>query len=75
MLPRAAPSWCGCEAVTAGTVMARVSGKARGILTGERTALNLLQHLSGIATYTAQFVAEIEGTGTQLIDKIGRAHV
>lgn len=56
------------EAIAAGTIMARVSGKARGILTGERTALNLLQHLSGIATYTARFVAEIEGTGTQLID-------
>lgn len=56
------------EKVAAGTVMARVSGKARGILTAERTALNLLQHLSGIATLTAQYVAEIEGTGTQLID-------
>ena len=56
------------ESAAAGTVMGRVSGKARGILTAERTALNLLQHLSGIATYTAQFVAEIEGTGTQLID-------
>lgn len=56
------------EKAAAGTVMARVSGKARGILTAERTALNLLQHLSGIATLTAQYVAEIEGTGTQLID-------
>ena len=56
------------DMVNAGTVMARVSGRARGILTGERTALNLLQHLSSIATYTAQFVAEIEDTGTQLID-------
>lgn len=56
------------EKAEAGTVMARVSGKARGILTAERTALNLLQHLSGIATLTDQYVAEIEGTGTQLID-------
>ncbi len=56
------------ETIEAGTIMARVSGKARGILTAERTALNLLQHLSGIATYTALFVAEIKGTGVQLID-------
>jgi len=56
------------EKAETGTVMARVSGMARGILTAERTALNLLQHLSGIATLTAQYVAEIEGTGTQLID-------
>ena len=56
------------SSAAAGTGMGRVAGKARGILTAERTALTLLQHLSGIATYTAQFVAEIEGTGTQLID-------
>ncbi len=54
--------------VKAGTVMLRISGKARGILTAERTALNILQHLSGVATATAQYVKEIEGTGAQLVD-------
>ena len=52
----------------AGDILARVSGKARGILTAERTALNILQHLSGIATLTARYVVAIEGTGAQLID-------
>lgn len=51
-----------------GTTLARVSGRARGLLTAERTALNILQHLSGIATLTAKYVAEIEGTGATLID-------
>ena len=39
-----------------GTTLARVSGKARGLLTAERTALNILQHLSGIATLTSKYV-------------------
>lgn len=56
------------DRVRSGTVLARVSGKARGILTAERTALNVLQHLSGIATLTAKYVEAIEGTGAQLID-------
>lgn len=54
--------------VRSGAILARVSGKARGILTAERTALNMLQHLSGIATLTAQYVKAIEGTGAQLVD-------
>lgn len=54
--------------VTKGTTLARVSGRARGLLTAERTALNMLQHLSGIATLTAQYVKAIEGTGATLID-------
>lgn len=54
--------------ITDGTTMARVSGNARRLLTAERTALNILQHLSGIATLTAQYVKEIEGTGATLID-------
>ena len=51
-----------------GTTLARVSGKARGLLTAERTALNMLQHLSGIATLTSKYVKEIEGTNATLID-------
>ncbi|MED5574028.1 MAG: carboxylating nicotinate-nucleotide diphosphorylase, partial [Pseudomonadota bacterium] len=41
---------------------------ARGLLTAERSALNMLQHLSGIATLTSKYVKEIEGTGATLID-------
>ncbi len=51
-----------------GTTLAQVSGKARGLLTAERTALNILQHLSGIATLTSKYVKEIEGTNATLID-------
>jgi nicotinate-nucleotide pyrophosphorylase (carboxylating) len=51
-----------------GMTLARVSGKARGLLTAERTALNILQHLSGIATLTSKYVKEIEGTNATLID-------
>ena len=54
--------------ITDGTTMARVSGKARGLLTAERSALNMLQHLSGIATLTSKYVKGIEGTGATLID-------
>ena len=56
------------DAVAVGDVVAELSGPARSILTGERTALNLLQRLSGVATITAQFVAEIAGTGATIVD-------
>lgn len=52
----------------AGKVIAKVVGPARALLTGERVALNLLQHLSGIATATRQLVELIEGTGARLVD-------
>jgi nicotinate-nucleotide pyrophosphorylase (carboxylating) len=45
-----------------------VSGPARSLLTAERTALNIVQHMSGIATETARFVAAIAGTKAKLID-------
>ena len=48
--------------------VARVSGPARALLAGERVALNLLGHLSGIATLTAQFVRAVEGTGARILD-------
>jgi nicotinate-nucleotide pyrophosphorylase (carboxylating) len=51
-----------------GTTVATVEGNARGLLTGERTALNFLQHLSGIATLTRSYVERIEGTGAVLLD-------
>ena len=47
--------------VVAGAVVARIRGRAASILTGERTALNFLQHLSGIATYTARCVRRAAG--------------
>jgi nicotinate-nucleotide pyrophosphorylase (carboxylating) len=46
----------------------RVHGSARAILTGERTALNFMQRLSGIATMTARFVRAVEGTGARILD-------
>jgi nicotinate-nucleotide pyrophosphorylase (carboxylating) len=51
-----------------GTTLMRLAGKARAMLTAERSALNTLQHLSGIATLTRSYVDEIEGTGAVLID-------
>jgi nicotinate-nucleotide pyrophosphorylase (carboxylating) len=51
-----------------GQVLARVAGPARGMLSAERTALNILQHLSGIATLTAQYVERIAGTRAVLLD-------
>ena len=56
------------EQVEAGKVIARTIGFADVLITGERLALNLLQHLSGIATLTNQFVKAIEGTGAQIVD-------
>jgi len=54
--------------IEAGGVIARVSGEARTLLTAERTALNFLGHLSGIATLTARYVAEVAGTKARIID-------
>ncbi|MBI4521762.1 MAG: carboxylating nicotinate-nucleotide diphosphorylase [Gemmatimonadetes bacterium] len=56
------------DAVRTGDVVLRVEGAARGILTGERTALNFLARLSGVATLTRRFVAAIAGTGARITD-------
>ena len=56
------------EPVGRGTVLARLEGDARAMLTAERSALNSLQHLSGIATLTRRYVDAIAGTGVILID-------
>jgi nicotinate-nucleotide pyrophosphorylase (carboxylating) len=48
--------------VNAGDIVATISGPSRGLLTGERTALNFLGHLSGIATVTAALVEAVKGT-------------
>lgn len=56
------------DAVEGGTRLATVSGSARGILAAERTALNLLTHLCGVATATAAFVSAVSGTGCAVRD-------
>jgi nicotinate-nucleotide pyrophosphorylase (carboxylating) len=52
----------------AGSSIMRISGVAWDLLAAERTALNFLQYLSGIATFTAKCVDELKGTGVQLLD-------
>jgi nicotinate-nucleotide pyrophosphorylase (carboxylating) len=56
------------SSVKAGTVIGRVRGPARGILASERTALNFLQRLSGIATLTRRFCEAVSGTSVTLVD-------
>ena len=51
-----------------GQILAEIRGSARAILTGERTALNFLGRMSGIATRTRQFVGEIRGTNARILD-------
>lgn len=53
---------------TAGEELARITGPARPILTGERTALNLVQRMSGIATVTADYVSAVAGSGARITD-------
>jgi nicotinate-nucleotide pyrophosphorylase (carboxylating) len=56
------------DAVDPRTILMRLEGNARAMLTAERSALNTLQHLSGIATLTRQYVEAIAGTGATLLD-------
>lgn len=56
------------DAVTAGQQMAVVTGDIRVLLSGERVALNYLQRMSGIATYTKSIAGLLEGSGTKLLD-------
>jgi nicotinate-nucleotide pyrophosphorylase (carboxylating) len=51
-----------------GDVIARIEGDAAALLQGERVSLNLLQRMCGIATQTAAFVKELEGTGARVVD-------
>lgn len=55
--------WC-----AKGTTVARVRGRARSILSGERVALNFMQRLSGVATMTRRFVEQVSGTGVKILD-------
>src|SRR5450432_4496356 len=54
--------------VARGDNLLRISGSARAILTAERVALNFVQHLSGIATLTSQFVEAVRGTNAKILD-------
>ncbi len=56
------------ELVSPGDIVAAIAGKSRAILTGERVALNILQRLSGIATFTRRFVEAVAGTGVKILD-------
>jgi nicotinate-nucleotide pyrophosphorylase (carboxylating) len=56
------------QQVTAGTDLMRLTGNARAMLTAERAALNIVQHLSGISTMTRRYVEAIAGTGCILLD-------
>lgn len=56
------------EELRKGEVIGEVFGDVRAILTGERTALNYLQHMSGIATYTNNMVKLLKGSGIKLLD-------
>ncbi len=56
------------DAVTSGQVMAVLTGDIRVLLSGERVALNYLQRMSGIATYTSEVAKLLEGSGTKLLD-------
>ena len=54
--------------VTKGTPIAKISGRTRDILKGERLALNLMQRMSGIASMTRKYADKLEGTGTRIVD-------
>ena len=56
------------DEVTAGQLLGTITGDVRVLLSGERTALNYLQRMSGIATYTRRVAKALEGSGTTLVD-------
>jgi nicotinate-nucleotide pyrophosphorylase (carboxylating) len=56
------------ERITAGDEFARIEGPAAALLTGERTALNIMQRLSGVASLTKAYVDRVEGTGARIVD-------
>src|SRR5437773_8271189 len=54
--------------VGAGRVLLQVNGPAQAVLTAERAALNFIQRLSGVATFTSQFVEAVKGTRAKILD-------
>ena len=80
-MPLALATFCRCDEkveirvdvedaqhVEPGTTLFFLNGKARGVLAAERTALNFLQRLSGIATLTSRYVEAVRGTGVRILD-------
>ncbi|MEO5366440.1 MAG: carboxylating nicotinate-nucleotide diphosphorylase [Magnetococcus sp. WYHC-3] len=65
---RLLPEFHDGDGVRAGNTLCTIRGPARGILIGERVALNFFQNLSAVATLTTRFVAAVEGTGTKVFD-------
>jgi nicotinate-nucleotide pyrophosphorylase (carboxylating) len=60
--------WAEGERVASGTRLVEVGGRLRGVLAAERTALNFLGRLCGVATWTARFVEAVAGTGVRILD-------
>ncbi len=56
------------DLVEPGTILAHIHGPAQGILTAERTALNFMQRMSGVASLTRRYVEAVEGTGATILD-------
>lgn len=56
------------DKVPSGSIIAQVQGRTRALLAGERVALNIVQHLSGIATHTAKFVEVLKGSRAEILD-------
>jgi len=56
------------DIVEPGMILAEIDGEARDLLSGERTALNFMQRMSGVASLTATYVQAIEGTGARILD-------
>jgi len=54
--------------VQSGSIIAQIEGKTRALLAGERVALNIMMHLSGIATHTAKFVEVLKGSRAEILD-------
>jgi nicotinate-nucleotide pyrophosphorylase (carboxylating) len=65
---RFSASFADADRLQVGDVIAWIEGDAAALLQGERVSLNLLQRMCGIATQTAAFVKEIEGTGARVVD-------
>jgi len=68
--PAVAIAWNACDGdrLAAGSVLCRIEGHARALLTGERTALNFLQLLSAVATTARSYVDAVRGTGASIVD-------
>jgi len=62
------PKFTDGDAIKKGDLIVEMEGSFRAILTGERLALNLMQRMSGIASETAKYVAEVRGTKVQILD-------